>query len=152
MNPRKQNFFSGALVVPQHPTTGKHYHHSIQSTTLGALQQLCNTMPPTKRPKIRHAPETTRESSAASSHPSRGGCRGYDIATRQMAMSIKLNGEEDNPLVDALRAQGLHPSKRTTNRWAQRQATIGHLHPFEMNGNNPATVLKGNKLFMLALY
>jgi hypothetical protein len=46
----------------------------------------------------------------------------------------------------------LHPSKSTTSQWASRLATEGHIYPYKMNGNNPAQVLKGNKLVMLALF
>ena len=108
-------------------------------------------MPPTKNPRLRNAHQTARDGELRP-HPSRGGSRGYDMATRAMALSVKVNGEEDNQVFQSLRAQHLHPSKRTTNRWQQRLTNQGHFLPYEMNGNNPASALQGNKLLMLVLF
>ena len=109
-------------------------------------------MPPTRNPKPRHAPKTTRQDTQHRPHPSRGGARGYDLAVRQAALAIRDNGAEDDAVIDDLRQQNLHPSKSTTSRWARRQATEGHIMPFEMNGNRDATVLKGHQLMMLSLF
>ncbi|CAB9525377.1 expressed unknown protein [Seminavis robusta] len=108
-------------------------------------------MAPTKNPKERPAPSTIRDSSLRP-HPSRGGTRGYDVAQRTAAVALRVMGEENNPALDHLRQLQLHPSKRTTRRWHQRVNEEGHLHPYEMNGNNPATVLKGHQLLMLSFY
>jgi hypothetical protein len=109
-------------------------------------------MPPTKDPKQRPLPQTARQDTASQIHPSRGGARGYDLAVRQAALAIRLNGAKDEPVFDALRAQLLHPSKATTSRWAARLAQEGNFFPYEMNGNNPAEALRGRILLMLATY
>jgi DDE superfamily endonuclease len=106
-------------------------------------------MPPTKNPRHRKAEQTARESSVQRPHPSRGGTRGYDIATRELALAVKASGEEDNPVFQQLRQ---HPSIRSTSRWQNRMNNEGHFHPYEMNGNAPAQVLQGNQLFMLSLF
>jgi hypothetical protein len=111
-------------------------------------------MPPTRNPKTRPALQTTRQETVNRSHPSNGGACRYDLATRQMALTVKFDGAEEDDVFTGLRQQRLHPSKRTTSWWAHRLATEGHFHPYKMNGNNPATSLKGNgnKLIMLTIY
>ena len=108
-------------------------------------------MPPTRRPKHHTDPETIRQDSLHC-HPSVGGARGYGVEFRQCAVSVHFNGEDDNQLITSLQRQKLHPSQRSVNRWSKRLADHGHLNPFEMNGNKPASVLQGHMLMMLALY
>ena len=67
-------------------------------------------MPPTRNPKQRTAPQSTRQDSQHRPHPSRGGARGYDLAVREAALSIKNNRAEDGQIFDDLRQQNLHPS------------------------------------------
>jgi hypothetical protein len=47
------------------------------------------------------------------------------MAVRQMALSVKVNGAQNNNVFADLRAQRLHPSIATTNQWAHRLATEG---------------------------
>jgi hypothetical protein len=75
-------------------------------------------MPPTRNPKQCPVTQTTRQGALHRPHPSRGGTRGYDPSVRQMALTVKFNGQEELQVFDNLRQQNLHPSKRTTTRWA----------------------------------
>ena len=108
------------------------------------------TTRPTRNPKQRPPPQTTRQDTQQRPHPSKGGARGYDLAVRQAVLSVKYNGAEDDEIFNDLHQQNLHPSKSSTSRWARRHATQGHFMPFEMNGNKEATALKGHSLMMLA--
>ena len=71
---------------------------------------------------------------------------------REMAMDVRTRGEENDPLIAHQPHNLRFPSQPTLNRWANRQATEGHIHPYEMTGNNPATALKGHPLLMLTIY
>lgn len=106
-------------------------------------------MPATKDPKQRTAPETARPERP---HPSLGGARGYDVPQREFALAIRANGDDNNPAITQLRQNRLHPSVRSCQRWVQPNNLLGHILPFEMNGNNPAHVLRGHKLLMLVMY
>ena len=110
------------------------------------------TTRPTRNPKQRPLPQTTRQETSARPHPSRGGSRGYDLTTRQMAVTVKTNGADDDDIFNDLRQQQLHPSKRTTSRWARRLAQEGRINPYEMNGNRSATALKGDQLLSLSVF
>jgi hypothetical protein len=72
-------------------------------------------MPPIRNPKSRTLPQTLLEGKP---HPSRGGARGYDLPMRELALNVKANNQEQDPLIVGLRAQRFHPSIRTTSRWA----------------------------------
>lgn len=109
-------------------------------------------MPPTKTPRRRPPTGTARQESVNRPHPSRGGTRGWDLSSRQVALSVKLNGAENAPIFESLRQQHLHPSKQSTGQWARRLADSGHFHLHEMSGNRVATVLKGHKLLVLAVF
>lgn len=69
-----------------------------------------------------------------------------------MALSVKIDGEEDSDTLEALRQQGLCPSKRTATRWAARMAQEGQHHACEMSDNAPAETLKGNAPLMLSIF
>jgi hypothetical protein len=109
-------------------------------------------MPPTKTPKQRPIQGTTRADSIAQIHPSQGGTRGYNVTVREMALTVRHCGQENDPIFQNLRANCQHPSTSTTYRWQHRQNTEGHVHPYEMNGNRPAEVLQGHTLLMLQIF
>ena len=63
-----------------------------------------------------------------------------------MAVTVKENGREDDDTFEQLRQAKLHPSKVSVWRWQRKLATEGSLTAYKMNGNQPATVLRGYQL------
>jgi hypothetical protein len=85
-------------------------------------------------------------------HSFRGGTSSYLMDVRGFSMSVRENGQENNPVVVQQRAQIHFPSKVTTHWWAPRRHLRGNTRPFKMNGNNCSRVLQDQMRFLLALY
>ena len=68
------------------------------------------------------------------SHPSKGGSRGYDVAWRQAELQRFLNGEPTMA------------SQASIYRWRDRPV------PYRMNGNKERETLVGRDLLAMAIY
>jgi transposase len=99
---------------------------------------------------IRPMPKTIRQ--VPTSHPSKGGARGYSMDMREMAIRVQHTGQEHTPTIQNQRVEKKFPSRWTTRRWARRLAQSGHIKPFQMNGNKRSTVLTGRMRFLLVFY
>lgn len=54
-----------------------------------------------------------------------------------------------DPSIQTPQENRVHPSKRTLQRWQQREDSVGHCLPHVMNGDKPASVVHGHLRLML---
>jgi len=101
--------------------------------------------PPTPRPAEKTPIRATQ-------HPSTGRGLPYSMDLRLQALTIKLHGHENDLIFQQMRDNGIHPSKRTTQRHLRRLQQRGHFRSYVRQGNKRATVLRGFSAFMLVLY
>ena len=86
-------------------------------------------------------------------HPSSAGRGdGYPTALRDMAMHVNASKQSNDPIFTELRKLQKYPSKRSVNRWENREATLGHIRPFRRTGNVRASVFHDHNLLLLALF
>ena len=102
-----------------------------------------------RNPKRRTTHETDRN---VESLPANGGARGYSQDARRLTMENVANGHHVDAVIALLQQQRVYPCDRTIRRWREREKTLGHYLPFEMNGNKPVYVMNGHMLFMLTLF
>ena len=104
-------------------------------------------MPPIKNYQVRGALERIERPVL---DPSRGG-RGYDLQIHAIVRKLHHDGLSATQIW--LRHQDTpSPSRRTINRWVERQMDHGQIRRFCATGNSCAQVLHGTELLLLALF
>ena len=97
-------------------------------------------------------PPPLQQRQVVTPHPSEGRGEAYSQDMRELVMSVILNGDLNDPVIQRLRQQQRFPSRFSIFRWNRLLQRLGHFRACKRNGNSTATVLRGADLVLLALY